>query len=173
MLSIIPSIDRDKRYSLLAQRRRDSGVSVQSVTSNLSRFSHLSQGKLCITLEVDSMRYLKSSDEYDIKFSDSSIISLDVIKRQIRCKIKASKVKQIQEELDEDDLSSMLDDIDYDLDCKTDIDATPRYIHNIPSTKPIMQTILKNTNKKYISYIYTQRQNSGTRMDRNSTKEKR
>lgn len=118
---------RDRRTSLLSSRRRDSGVSVASVTSNLSRYSHISRGKICITLEVDSMRYLKSSDEYDIKFGDASIISLDIIKRQIRCKIKASKVKQIQEELDDDELSSMLDDIEYDVDNKTDADSAPRY----------------------------------------------
>jgi len=74
-----------------------------------------------LTVEVDSMRYLKSSDEYDIKLSDASIISLDILKKQIRCKMKASRVKQIQEELDDDDLSSMLDDIDYDIDSKSQV----------------------------------------------------
>eukprot|EP01084_Bolivina_argentea_P091342 164439_1 len=111
-----------RRSQVLSQRRRDSGISIQSGVSNLSKYSHLSQGKMCILLQVDSMRYLKSSDEYDIKFSDTSIISLDIIKKQIRMKIKASKIKQIQEELDEDDLTSLLDDIDYN-DIKTEVDS--------------------------------------------------
>eukprot|EP01084_Bolivina_argentea_P150143 262199_1 len=80
---------------------------------------------MCITIQVESMRYLKSSDEYDIKFGDASIISLDITKKQIRCKIKSNKIKQVQEELDDDEFSSILDDIDYDLDAKPDVNVAP------------------------------------------------
>ena len=118
----------DHRSALLRSRRRDSTLSINSNTSNLSKYSVFTQGKICITLEVDSMRYLRSSDEYDIRFSDTSIISLDIVKKQIRCKIKSQKIKHIQEELDDDEISSILDDIDYDIDVKPEPDSTPKYV---------------------------------------------
>ena len=43
-------------------------------------------------------------------------------------KSTSSKVKQIQEELDEDDLSSMLDDIEYDVENEIDADSAPRFV---------------------------------------------
>ena len=43
------------------------------------------------------------------------IDSMLQLNNNVMCQIKASKVKQIQEESDEDDLSSMLDDIEYDV----------------------------------------------------------
>eukprot|EP00485_Elphidium_margaritaceum_P004961 CAMPEP_0202692072 /NCGR_PEP_ID=MMETSP1385-20130828/6555_1 /ASSEMBLY_ACC=CAM_ASM_000861 /TAXON_ID=933848 /ORGANISM="Elphidium margaritaceum" /LENGTH=762 /DNA_ID=CAMNT_0049347545 /DNA_START=24 /DNA_END=2309 /DNA_ORIENTATION=+ len=129
-------LNLEHRHSLLtSQRRRDSGISVGSLTSNVSRFSYLSTcqgggggGKspfcVTITLEVDSMRYLKSSDEYDVRLSDVSVLSLDVIKKQLRCKIAASKIKHVADDhdkaeiddADDDYISSMLDDVDADRD---------------------------------------------------------
>ena len=78
------------------------------------------------------MRYIRSDDSYDIKFSESSVISLDIVKKQIRCKIKSHKIKHIQEELDDDELSSMLDDIDYDIASKTEPDSAPKYVSYFP-----------------------------------------
>ena len=78
----------------------------------------------------------------DIKFSDSSVISLDIIKKQIRCKIKAHKIKHIQEELDDDEISSILNDIDYDIDRKTELNSTPKFVFIVSSLNPIPQTLI-------------------------------